>query len=117
MFLATIADVVKDIPTTGLIGGCAVVSVLVILGIMAWTAHQNGYRLGFFDGWKRKEEEYERELQAQDEEFEEVAEEPKTPPRQKKVRKPQTRNYRTVEKSKLTVAEAFRQQAKRTRSR
>lgn len=56
MLLASISEVVKDVPTVGLVGGLAIASALIVLGIMAWTAHQSGYRLGFFDGWKKRDE-------------------------------------------------------------
>lgn len=56
MFLASAYDALRDVPTIGIVSGLIIATVLIVLGIVAWTANQKGYRNGFFDAFWKKDE-------------------------------------------------------------
>ena len=55
MFLASIYDSIFDVPTICIVSGLIITTVMVVLGVTAWTANQKGYRNGFFDAFLKKD--------------------------------------------------------------
>lgn len=103
-------EAIQNLDAASLVSSLLVLACLVVLGIMAYTARDQGYRSGFYDGFKQAKGGTEP---AEDEAETEVAEEAEEPVAPKKVSQPARRNR--VTKPRQSIAEQLKRKARSSR--